>query len=451
MSKSSFLYSSKRNIFEMFDYILLLCIIILVTVGIAFIYSSGVNSDGLLVTNEYIKQIVWAGLGLVLLVFFAIYDYRNIERFIKRIYIFFLVILVYTAIFGRYVNGARSWLGIGDFGVQPSEFMKIVFILMLAKYLSDSVNENSLVRFIKAGIIFSLPAGLILIQPDFGTASIYVPIFIIMCFMAEIPFIYIFFVLAFASLTVFLAVMPVWNNVFKHGNVAVVEILVNFKLRMIVVLVSTLITIIAVVVRKYFKGPKYYFWIAYAFSIIALSFVFSLVAGKFLRPYQIQRLIIFIDPTVDPLDTGWNIIQSKTAIGAGGMWGRKFLQGTQSHYRFLPQQSTDFIFSILSEEMGFMGGMLVFSLYGIFLLRTLAIIRKTLNKFGAYIASGIFAMMFFHFFINVGMVMGLMPITGIPLLFLSYGGSSLWTAMSCTGILMSIGNRRYDITSAELG
>lgn len=451
MVKSSFLYNSRKNIFEMFDYILFLCVAILVTVGIAFIYSSGINSDGLLVTNEYIKQIIWAGLGLGLMVFFAIYDYRNSERFIQRIYIGFLVILMYTAVFGRYVNGARSWLGIGDFGVQPSEFMKVVFILMLAKYLSGSVNEQPLLRFIKAGIIFSLPAGLILIQPDFGTASIYVPIFIIMCFMAEIPFIFIFFVLAFASLTVFLAILPEWNNVFKNGTVVAIDVLVNFNLRMIVVLVSTAIVLISVVVRKYFKGPKYFFWIAYAFSIISLAFIFSLAAGKFLKPYQIQRLIIFIDPAVDPLGTGWNIIQSKTAIGAGGMWGRKFLQGTQSHYRFLPQQSTDFIFSILSEEMGFMGGMLVFSLYVIFLLRILAIIRKTLNKFGAYVASGIFAMMFFHFFINIGMVMGLMPITGIPLLFLSYGGSSLWTAMSCTGILMSIGNRRYDITSAELG
>ena len=149
-----------------------------------------------------------------------------------------------------------------------------------------------------------------------------------------------------------------------------------------------------------------------------------------------------MDPSVDPRDSGWNIIQSKIAIGAGGFSGRSFLHGTQSHYRFLPQQSTDFIFSILSEELGFIGGILVFSLYMIIMFRTIVIIKNTSTSFGMYIASGILGMFIIHFFINVGMVMGIMPITGIPLLFLSYGGSSLLTAMGCVGLLMSVNYRR---------
>ena len=153
-----------------------------------------------------------------------------------------------------------------------------------------------------------------------------------------------------------------------------------------------------------------------------------------------------MDPSVDPLGSGWNIIQSKIAIGAGGAFGRSFLHGTQSHYRFLPQQSTDFIFSILSEEMGFAGGAVVFVLYMIIMWRTIVIIKNTSNKFGMYIASGILGIFVIHFFINVGMVMGIMPITGIPLLFLSYGGSSLLTAMSCIGLLMSINSRKFDFT-----
>ncbi len=157
-----------------------------------------------------------------------------------------------------------------------------------------------------------------------------------------------------------------------------------------------------------------------------------------------MRLIVFLDPSVDPLGSGWNIIQSITAIGSGGFSGLGFLQGTQSHYRFLPQQSTDFIFSILSEEWGFVGGLTVFSLYLVIMIRGIIIIRKTENRFGTLIATGIVSMFLFHFTVNVGMVMGIMPITGIPLLFLSYGGSSLWTALSATGLLMSINMRRLD-------
>lgn len=433
---------AKRNIFEMFDYLLMLCMLLLVFLGIAFIYSSGINSEGLLVTNEHIKQIIWASLGFVLMIVAALYDYRRIERHVRVIYFVSLGVLMYTAVFGRYVNGARSWLGIGDFGVQPSEFTKIVFIIMLAKYLNDSQNENPIRRFLMALGIFALPTGLIFIQPDLGTSSIYIPIFLIMCFIAEIPLRYIFYILAMGALTIILTVLPVWNDVFKNGTVVIVSVLTNFRLRFFLTIIFVLIAIIAGVVRSVFHGNKYYYWISYFFSIIAIAFLLSLMAGKVLKEYQIQRLIIFINPDVDRGGAGWNIIQSKTAIGSGGLWGRSFLRGTQSHYRFLPQQSTDFIFSILSEELGFAGGMLVFGLYAVFFLRILMIMRKTSNKFGLYIASGILAMFFFHFFINVGMVMGLMPITGIPLLFLSYGGSSLWTAMICVGILMSVGSRK---------
>lgn len=153
-----------------------------------------------------------------------------------------------------------------------------------------------------------------------------------------------------------------------------------------------------------------------------------------------------MDPNVDRLGAGWNIIQSKIAIGAGGLFGRSFLHGTQSHYRFLPEQSTDFIFSILSEELGFAGGIIVFVLYFIIMLRTIIIMKNCSNRFGAYIAAGFLGMYMMHFFVNVGMVMGIMPITGIPLLFLSYGGTSLLTAMTSIGILMSINSRKYDFS-----
>ena len=153
---------------------------------------------------------------------------------------------------------------------------------------------------------------------------------------------------------------------------------------------------------------------------------------------------MFLNPNTDPRGAGWNIIQSKIAIGAGGIFGRGYLNGSQSHLRFLPQQSTDFIFSIFSEEFGFAGGCVIFLLYLCIFIRILYIIKKCPNTYGIYIASGILAMFAFQFFINIGMVMGMMPITGIPLLFLSYGGSSLLTSMTCIGLVMNINYRRKE-------
>ena len=434
----------KNKILSMFDYFLILVVLCLVTIGILCIYSSSINSQGISVTNEYVKQIIWASIGFVFMIFITTYDYRKFESISMWGYIFLILILIYTLIFGRYVNGAKSWIGIGDFGVQPSEFGKIFFILYLAHYLNSTKNENQLKRFIFACGILCLPLGLILIQPDMGTASVYIPIFLLMCFFANIPLRYILYVLSFGLLTIFFAVLPVWNVEIATNPVAAVSVLTNMKFRIIIILAFLFITLIGIAFRRYFHGPKYIFWISYVFSIITLALIFSLLLGKFLKDYQIKRLIVFLNPNTDPRGAGWNIIQSKIAIGAGGIFGRGYLNGSQSHLRFLPQQSTDFIFSIFSEEFGFAGGCVIFLLYLCIFIRILYIIKKCPNTYGIYIASGILAMFAFHFFINIGMVMGMMPITGIPLLFLSYGGSSLLTSMICIGLVMNINYRRKE-------
>ena len=435
----------KNKILAMFDYLLILVVLILVALGVLFIYSSSINSEGVSVTNEYIKQIIWASIGFVIMIFVTLYDFRKTESFTPYLYVFLILLLVYTRIFGRYVNGAKSWIGIGEFGVQPSEFGKIFFILFLARFLDESKKMNQFKRFVYAIGVLIVPMGLILIQPDLGTASVYIPIFLTMCFIAGIPIKYILYVLAFGILTVFFTVIPVWNMEIAEKPLVFISVLTNLKLRALLISSVLLITLLGYVVRRYFHGPKYIYWITLVFSVICLSLIFSMVLGKFLKDYQIKRLIIFMNPNKDRLGAGWNIIQSKVAIGAGGMTGQGYLQGTQSHYRFLPQPSTDFIFSILSEELGFIGGIFVFSLYFVILLKILYIIRKCINRYGSYICAGIFGMFSFHFFVNVGMVMGIMPITGIPLLFLSYGGSSLLTAMTCIGLVMNINCRKSEL------
>ena len=196
----------KNKFFNRFDYFLILDVLILVTIGILFIYSSSINSEGVSVTNEYIKQIIWVSIGLVVMILVTLYDYRKIENFAFWLYIALIAILIYTRIFGRYVNGARSWLGIGDFGVQPSEFGKVFFILFLARYLDNSKNEAPFKRFVLSLLILVAPMGLILIQPDMGTASVYVPIFLLMCYFANIPAIYLIYILLYGSFTIFFAI-----------------------------------------------------------------------------------------------------------------------------------------------------------------------------------------------------------------------------------------------------
>lgn len=435
----------KNKFLSKFDYVLILCVTILVSVGILFIYSSSVNSDGFSVTNEYIKQIVWAVIGFVIMIALTLYDYRRLSSLSFYFFAALILLLIYTRIFGRYVNGAKSWIGIGEFGIQPSEFGKVFYILFLARYLDESKNEQPLKRFIYAAGILFIPMGLILIQPDLGTASVYLPVFIIMCFIAGIPVVYILYALLLMCFTIMFAVLPVWNAEIAQTPVALISVLTNFKLRAILTVAVLVIMFGGVVIRRYLHGPKYINWITFFSSIISTSLIFSVILGKVLKDYQIKRLIIFMNPEKDRLGAGWNIIQSMTAIGSGGLYGQGYLNGTQSHFRFLPQQSTDFIFSILSEETGFTGGLLVFLIYIIILIKILRLVRVCPNDFGSYICAGIFGMFVFHFFINVGMVMGMMPITGIPLIFLSYGGSSLLTAMTCCGLIMSINCRKNDL------
>ena len=427
----------KLKIFSAIDYILLFCVLCLTVIGIVFIYSAAIDRNGVLTNQNYVKQIFWGITGLIMMLFFSCYDYRKTERFIFWLAIVACLVLLYTAKYGKYVKGSTSWIGIGNFGIQPSEFCKIIFILFLAWYFNNSENENPRKRFIVACCILVVPIGLIMLQPDLGTSLVFIPVFIFMCFVAGIELRYIAIILGLGFFTVLFTMLPVWETQIVRHTVPVIKFLTDSKLRMIFTIAIAAIMLIGIIGLFFFKHNKYYYWISFISGIIFISLLASVVVGKKLKDYQLSRLIIFLNPNVDPERSGWNIIQSKIAIGAGGFWGRGYLKGTQSHLSYLPEQGTDFIFSILCEEWGFIGGFIVFSLYLIMFLRMIYIIRTTSIKYGAYITTGILGMFFFHFVENIGMVMGLMPITGIPLLFMSYGGSSLWSSMPPTPMATS--------------
>jgi len=424
------------------DLILLGVCIALVVIGILSIYSSGVTAEGILVSREYVRQIIWAVSGFFLLIAFASMDYKRYKDYSFFIYLALMAVLIYTRFFGRVVNGARSWIGVGDIGVQPSEFAKIAAILFLAHYLEDSEYEGGFRRLGKCFLIILVPVGLILSQPDFGTSLVFFPILITMIFVAGLDRRYILFLFIWGLLTSVLTVLPFWERYILDRPTNILFILYQTPYAYYLLLVFAFVLSFAVWGYSSFKR-YYYFWIAYITFALFGSLAASILAHKVLKEYQIMRLIVFLDPSIDPRGSGWNIIQSITAIGSGGFSGKGFLNGTQSHYRYIPQQSTDFIFSIVAEEWGFVGSLFLFGLFLLLLVRCIVLMRSIQDRYARYVTAGIFGMFFFHFMINSGMAMGIMPITGIPLFFLSYGGSSLWTALSAVGILLGISIRRY--------
>lgn len=431
-----------RSVFG-FDIYVLISTLSLVVIGVLFIYSSGVTSSGEVFSREYLRQIIWASTGLVLLVTVSILDYNVVKEWTPYIYVVVFLLVASTLVIGRVVNGARAWIGIGELGVQPSEFMKLASVLLLALYLERVGSNIKTVRYLALALLICiLPVGVIMLQPDLGTALVFFPIFLVMTYLAGAKLRHLFFLVLTGGLTILFSILPAWQT-YIHGS-QIPALMVFMRPHLLTYAMVGLGVVLAIAgLGLLVLKRRYFYWIAYFISIVMLSLVASLVVRAFLKDYQIMRLIVFLDPYVDPRGAGWNIIQSVTAVGSGGLSGKGFLQGTQSHYQFLPQQSTDFIFSILAEEWGFLGALLVFACFLVIFLRGLYIVGSAKDRFASFAGSGIIAMLFFHVVVNVGMAIGIMPITGIPLFFLSYGGSSLWTAMIGVGILMSIYQHRY--------
>jgi len=426
------------------DYLLLLPALLLLALGILFIYSSGMTSDGVVTSNEYSKQIIWASAGLLAAVILSYINYRRFYNFAIYIYALSLAILTYTLIFGYVISSASRWLRIGFIGIQMSEFIKISVIILLARFLADTDRKrDSFSRFIISCAIVFLPTGIVMLQPDLGTALVYVAILLTMIYMAGVRMRYVAFMISCIALTGIFLVLPLWQVYILGKTLPFLTVLTNTRIIIIAILFFLLIAAIAVFGYLKFK-KKYFFWVGYVSIIIIFSLGASFAARIVLKPYQLMRLIVFMDPYVDPQGAGWNIIQSVTAIGAGGFTGRGYLQGTQSHYQFLPEQSTDFIFSIFSEEAGFIGGLVVFALFLLICYRLIFTMKNVTDPFAKYICAGLAGMYGFHFIINVGMTMGIMPITGLPLMFMSYGGSAVLTSMIGIGLALSIYVRRYN-------
>ena len=420
------------------DYALVISFLILVVVGVLTIYSAGGDS------KQHIRQIYWAVTGIVIFILMLLVNYHKMGEYAFFIYLAGILMLIMVLLIGKRVRGAKSWITVaGGFGFQPSEFVKITVIIALARFLDRMGEDIKNLKNVIAALLISLfPMGLILLQPDFGTALVYLPVCLIMLFFAGIKYTHLISLLIIFGIAVVLPLLTTFSMLTNSRVLTFLQVLDDTKIVFLIALMFGVLSGIMFIIYRITKKSLLY-KASTVFLIFFSGLILAAPLGRLLKPYQKERLIVFLRPTIDPFGAGYNIIQSKIAVGAGGLLGRGLLGGTQSQLGFLPERSTDFIFSIYAEAWGFIGSLLLLAIYGLFIFRGIMIIYNGRDRFSFLLASGIMGMFLFHIIINVGMTIGIMPITGIPLPFLSYGGSFLLTCIVAVSILCNIEMRRY--------
>lgn len=379
----------RRNI-QNLDFMLLFSLLLLLGSSLLVLSTASLNVNKVRPFHYVQLQTLWICSGLIIAGLIAVIDYHKLRRFGWWIYAINLVLLLAVIFFGNEAKGATRWITItSNFAIQPSEFAKVFIIVTFADFLAKRERKLDRVRdFITPFLFVLLPMLLIYKQPDLGTTLVFGAIFIGMMFVAG-------------------------ANPWKFGALLLVGIL----------LVGGAL------------------WLHFATNLPPwLHFAQGIPLP--MKEYQLKRLTIFMNPTSDIAGDGYHIIQSIWAIGSGGLWGKGYRMGTQGQLNFLPEHHTDFVFSVVGEEFGFIGTVSLLFFFFIFLLRSINIATKSRDLYGMLIAAGIISMFTFHILVNVGMTSGIMPVTGIPLPLISYGGSTMLSNMLAIGLLLSINLRR---------
>lgn len=347
-----------------FDWVILVATVLLLCFSVAIIFSTTFSISG--GGKEALQQAFYAGIGLFLLMVISRVDYRSFKDFSAILYIITIVMLIAVRFFGTTTLGATRWINLGFFPFQPSELAKVFMIIVMAKFFSERPEDMRQLRTLLLSLGYMIiPAILVMLQPDLGTA---------------------------------LTFMVIWLSMVIVSNAKKV----------------------------------------YLLGLFLMGVVASPIVYGFLHDYQKKRILTFLNPTADPMGSGWNVNQAMIAIGSGRWTGRGLGHGPQSQLNFLPFKHTDFVFAALAEEMGFVGAAAVLVLFMVILYRGIRTAMLARDYFGMYLATGICAMIFFHVVINIGMNIGLMPVTGIPLPLVSSGGTSIIITLASIGILESI-------------
>lgn len=397
---------SRQSIIANIDWITIILYFILVLFGWINIYASVYNeeySSILDMSQRYGKQLMWILAAIVILLIILLIDAKFFSTFAYLIYFAGIAGLIAVLIFGKEIAGSRSWFQLGSFSLQPSEFAKITVSLALAKYLSTfNVSLKKLKHIMRAFAIMLFPALLIFLQNDTGSALVYFSLILVL-YREGLSGGLLLTGLIIALLFIFTLL---FSNLYVIIGLGVVGIIFFFFINKTTSNILRLLVIL----------------------IIASGFVLSVdyAFNNFLSSHQKKRINVVLGKELDIHGAGYNVHQSKIAIGSGGLWGKGFLKGTQTKYNFVPEQDTDFIFCTVGEEFGFAGSLFLIALYVIFILRLIAISERQKSAFVRIYGYSVVSIFFFHFFINIGMTIGIIPVIGIPLPFISYGGSSLW-------------------------
>jgi rod shape determining protein RodA len=390
-----------------FDVRLICYYLALVVIGWITIYSTCHIPDGSTPIFDfgqpYSKQMLWIGTSIVLAIVILLIDSGIIQHYAYFFYLFCLLLMILVIFIGAEINGAKSWIKIGSFSLQPTEFMKVATALAMAKFMQEgkTANQRRYVWVAQIALI-TIPILVALLQHDAGSALVFFS-FIILFYREGLSAEF----LVLGIIAAILAYITLkWNETYSIALI-------------------TIVFIIFMILNRTQKKKMRRNIIVYLASI---AFVFSVyfLYEHGLEAHQKQRIDTIFGKTSDPLGADFNLNQSKIAIGSGGMFGKGYLHGTQTKLNFVPEQSTDFIFCAIGEEWGFFGTLVVFGLFGALIFRILKLSEKQRNPFVRYYGYGIAGIFAIHFFINIGMTIGLLPIIGIPLPFISYGGSSLW-------------------------
>ncbi|WP_452226737.1 rod shape-determining protein RodA [Lacinutrix cladophorae] len=395
-----------------FDWVTIILFLILVVFGWMNILSAshtGTTINYLDISQPYGKQLMFIGLTLLLIIFILSIDAKFYERFSSLIFIVSMLSLVGLFLFGKNVNGATSWYGIGGMTIQPSEFAKAATALAVAKYISDlNTDIRTFKDQIRTFIIIIIPAFLILLQNDAGSTLVYASFFFVL-YREGLPKIYLTLALALVAISILaLKFGPIITSVF-----AILFIVTNYFIQK--------------------KKPVVLQPILTALACIVIAFGIKFFYQNILQPHQQDRISLWLRLEKDPQkvaemrrDILYNLYESEKAISSGGFSGRGFLEGTRTTGKFVPEQHTDYIFSTVGEEWGFLGSMFVVIIFVLLMLRVLKLAELQKSQFSRVYGYSVASILFFHFMINIGMVMGLIPTIGIPLPFFSYGGSGLW-------------------------
>ncbi len=470
--------SRSNNLLANIDWASILLYLLLVLIGWLNIYAAvyDENHSSIFdISQKYGKQLIWIGAAFVLAFLVLLTDSKFFTTFSMVIYGIMIFLLIAVLFFGTETKGARSWFEVGDFRIQPAEFAKFATNLAIAYVMSR--HNFKVMRFsslLTIGLILALPAGLIILQNDTGSALVYSSFILVLfreglhgsilllCFVAAAIFIMALLYTPFTVLLVIIGGTLIAFYYYRHdirelfqiilfigcgfGLFVLIKWMFNLSISdyymLLIVYVITSITAIYPIYKRKMKNMITLLLISWLCVGAAPSVNY---AFDHLQPHQQDRINELLGIRVDPKGTGYNVTQSKIAIGSGGLLGKGFLQGTQTKLNFVPEQSTDFIFCTVGEEWGVVGSTFVIALLAVFILRIIKLAERQRSSFSRIYGYGVASILFFHVAVNIGMTIGMAPVIGIPLPFFSYGGSSLWSFTILIFIFLRLDANRLQV------